>query len=403
MTPMKSERFRLLHIISILLLILSIEATTSSRSITTSSTPSAFPGRKKIQTKLSLLVDDDDDHRKCCDFTKKKSWNAPSTTFLLSLRGGSDEEEKEDESSSLSTGIDTSVVLNKVADVSKKALVILGKATMATAKAFQRAIQAGLQGDDKVADDDDDEEEPVGVATKVFKALKRMIKAAFTFPTEDDDDDDDATFGDVSVEGDESESGEDSEDAGETSAGSKPRADFGSFLENSYGVVDGRDEFGPPVLGGTLSDALQTARSQARLLVVYTPMARPSKNKKSKDHLAIQSILSSDVAAASNKRARKGGEDSGSFLFWGARSGSSEATSAIKRLKAKVTSSKGEKRPILSVVYPAQVSYHPIYIYIYIATFLARLLDQSNENIFGPPPFFIRKSIPREYQRSYQK
>ena len=48
--------------------------------------------------------------------------------------------------------------------------------------------------------------------------------------------------------------------------------------------------------------------------------------------------------------------DSGSYVVWGAKASSPEAITAIKRLKAKQSSSKGDKRPVLVVAYPAQVS-----------------------------------------------
>ena len=91
------------------------------------------------------------------------------------------------------------------------------------------------------------------------------------------------------------------------------------------------------------------------MLVVFLPSSKPGKKAKAaKDDVAIESMLSEKVVEAANKKARKSGE-TGSFLFWGAKSGSSEATSAAKRLKAKLTSSKGDKRPVLMVVYPAMV------------------------------------------------
>ena len=108
------------------------------------------------------------------------------------------------------------------------------------------------------------------------------------------------------------------------------------------------------MLGGTLSDALRVARSQARLLVILIPSGRPNK-KQPADQKAIESILSYDVSQASNKRARKSGETAtGSFLCWGAKAGSPEATTAIKRIKVNPTApmSKGGKPPTLVVVYP---------------------------------------------------
>jgi hypothetical protein len=286
---------------------------------------------------------------------------------ILAVRGGSDEEESggnsEDEEEDVEenaddkdekpSGIDVSDVIDKVGFITKKALDLVGKVAMSTAKAFQRAIKAGLEGDEDAAEDD---EEPVPVVKKVFHALQRMIKAAFTFSTGDEDE----TVASTS-ESDDYEEEEEADDSGEpvkSSASKTSQSDFGAFLSKSFGVTDERDESGPAVLGGTLSNALQEARSQARMLVIYLPSGRPQQKKKGgKDQLAIESLLSSEVADAANKRARKSGEETGSFVFWGAKAGSSEATSAAKRLKAKATSSKGEKRPILMVVYPAVVSW----------------------------------------------
>ena len=123
-------------------------------------------------------------------------------------------------------------------------------------------------------------------------------------------------------------------------------------------------------MGGSLQDALQTARQQARMLVLFIPSERPKgeswsffggKKKQesggNNDQIAIESLISAEVGKASNKKACKtGGEDFGSFTLWGCKAGSSEATSTIKRLKLKTTSTKGGKRPILCVVYPAAVS-----------------------------------------------
>lgn len=133
-------------------------------------------------------------------------------------------------------------------------------------------------------------------------------------------------------------------------------ADFGAFLSQAYGVADGRDTSDgatpSPILGGTLNDALKIARSNARLLVILIPSAGP--NKKNKNDLkAIESFLSSDVAKQAKKKARKKGETA-SFVLWGTKAGSAEATMAMKRLKVKATSAKGDKRPVLLVAYAAQ-------------------------------------------------
>lgn len=130
------------------------------------------------------------------------------------------------------------------------------------------------------------------------------------------------------------------------------KADFGSFLSETYGIIDNRGGVGHDILSGTLTNALEIAVSQARLLVIFLPARKPSRGKKTRDQIAIESILSSEVSQAANKRARKKGGETGSFLFWGASVGSSEYASAMKRLKGKLTSQKGEKRSVLAVSYP---------------------------------------------------
>ena len=157
---------------------------------------------------------------------------------------------------------------------------------------------------------------------------------------------------------DDEEEEEDEDDFNEETVESKDtpkerKSDFGSFLSSAYGTTDGRNEDGPEFLGESLANACKIARSQARMLVVFIPSRKPSKGKKATDGLAIESLLSEEVSQIANKRARRNGDDTGSFLFWGAKVGSSEATSAIKRLKVTTKSQKGENRPILAVVYPA--------------------------------------------------
>jgi hypothetical protein len=263
-------------------------------------------------------------------------------------------DEKEDEEEEEEDGV---TLADEILDISKRGMVLAGKAVLETYKALQRAILAGFQGEDDQEVDEDDQ--PPDVVTKVLNTLKRMIKAAFARPQEESEDEDAAAVKSVikaskKLKKKTVEESEDEESEELASSSSSPPADFGTYLSKAYGVTDERDESGPTILGGTLSDALKVARSQARLLVVLIPSAQPKKVKSDKE--AIESVLSLEVAQAANKRARKNGEETGSFLFWGAKTGSSEATAAIKRLKTKATSSKGEKRPVLSVVYPAQVS-----------------------------------------------
>jgi hypothetical protein len=277
--------------------------------------------------------------------------------------------------------------------------------------------------DDEVEDDDEDEDEEGDVyeviakklikfCTKSMKKIQRMVKAAMTIPedegsNEDDDDEDDENEEETIVGNDvdaeenddvtatESKEKDDSSDMTtstsissldvketsvkveleeETTITTKKIADFGSYLAENYSVEDKRatdDDNNITILGGSLSDAFKIAREQARMLIVFIPSEKPKseswfggvgvgKQTNANDQIAIESLLSGDVMKAANKKARKKGEAGlGSFAIWGSKTGSLEATSAMKRLKIKATSTTGEKRPILCVIYPAQdVSYH---------------------------------------------
>ncbi len=98
-----------------------------------------------------------------------------------------------------------------------------------------------------------------------------------------------------------------------------------------------------------MSNALQKARSNARLLVVFIPSSKPSKKKKY-DQVAISSIRDPIVKKAADKKAKKK-ESYGSFMFWSTKVDSSEASLAMKRLKIK----KSKNNPVLVVVYPSQI------------------------------------------------
>ena len=152
------------------------------------------------------------------------------------------------------------------------------------------------------------------------------------------------------------------EASGDTQATFK---DFGSYLSHAYGCAekdgldDNEEDSSINVEGGSLTKALQKARSNARLLVVYIPVSKPStkKNKLSSsnynhDQIAISSIRSPSVKKAADKQPKKK-EKYGSFLFWSSKVDSSEASTAMKRLKVK-PSKKTKSSPILVVVYPSQ-------------------------------------------------
>jgi len=212
---------------------------------------------------------------------------------------------------------------------------------------------------------------------KIVSTIQRMVKAAFTFPDDEETPDDGADA--VSESEDTGEN--DDEESEEAEAKEPPKAeaktpsskkaspatqfsDFGTYLASAYGIKDERGSDGASVLGGSFVTAMQEARAQARLLVVFLPVEKPGKKSSgSNDAIAIESILSEEVGKAANKKARSKGEDTGSFLFWGAKVGSSEATSATKALKVKRRPGKGGKKPALMIVYPGMVSAECITIY----------------------------------------
>ncbi len=314
-----------------------------------------------------------------------RSWRDHSR--LLDLRGGSEEEEESDDESDQGDeqgetdgGLDLTSVLESAANITQSTLIpytqkavivmfkITKKAAITTVKAIQRAIQAGMEGEGEVEEQEDEE---VSMVQKVVTTIQRMVKAAFTFPEEEQEEPDSemSTSDAVEEEGTTEVESEDDEvveaPPKSTSKVTKDEippvskaSDFGTYLATAYGVKDTRvAESGALVLGGSLTTALQEARAQARLLVIFLPAEKPNKKTTdTKEFIAIESILSQEVGEAANQRARSKGEDTGSFLFWGAKAGSSEASTAMKRLKVKPKSSKGGKIPTLMVVYPAMVS-----------------------------------------------
>ena len=327
--------------------------------------------------------------------------NSPILKSLLTLRAGSDEEDSSDESdggydddeeeedeesdsdadddseseddeeestSSISntSSSSSSSLTTTLLDLSKKTATLVGKATLETAKALQRAVAAGLQGDD---DETSNEGEEISFTTKTIRTIQRMVSAAFTVPISSEDAEVVKSTMELSsklkkkskseMKSDLSElESSDSEEYESTreSSNTSHTSDFGSILAKQYGVVDERSGDGPQFLGGTLTDALQHARSQARMLVVFIPSGKPNQNKA--DEAALQTLLSQEISKVANKKPKKKAEiDTGSFVFWGAPSGSSDAKAAMKRLQVKATTSstKGnKKRPILAIVYPAQ-------------------------------------------------
>lgn len=262
----------------------------------------------------------------------------------LEVRGGASDDGSDEESDE---GVleeiedEATSVMSTVNSISKRFVIVLGKATVAAVYASGRAVKAAFQSDDDV--EEDEEEEPPSFMTRTVRTVKRMWTAAWNPPETGDE-------STVDLARTVQKKSKKKESVAEG------LSDFGSYLEDAYSVPVDRGEEPTTVMGGTIGDALREARSKARLLVVFIPSARPGRGKKTTpDHEAIASLLSPEVSEVAEKKARKN-LDSGSYVIWGAKASSPEAITAIKRLKAKQSSSKGDKRPVLVVAYPAQVS-----------------------------------------------
>jgi len=242
--------------------------------------------------KLSTRVNDNNRHELYKLNHKHIIHEQEIQSIIYSIRGGDVEEDTEK-------------------PIAIKAISIVGNTILGTIFAFKRAIEAGI---DAVQDES---LSPVG---KIFNMMTCMVKAAF--------DKDYETKGKASYS----------------------KSDFAGYLCKAYGVsTPDDDKDSVKIRGGSLSDALRKARSQARLLVVFIPSSKPKKQKS--DQKAIESLVSPNVHEVAERKARKN-EEGGSFVFWSAKYDSSDAASAIKRLKAKKGSGNG-KNPVLMVVYPS--------------------------------------------------
>ena len=261
------------------------------------------------------------------------------------FRGGAnqltdDEEEYDEEDEEDEVAVDRT----KSGSSSSTALSSVGGILHSISKAIMRAVSAAS----KSVGSGGCKDENASFVGKVVQTIRDMVAAALN-PKYDNN---------RNFDGENEE--ETDEDEGPNSASSATEAqtltiDLGSYLAKAYGVRDGRKNAkDSPVLGGSLNEALRIARSSAKLLLVLIPASAPTKSKKN-DSQAITSFLSAEVAKVAKKKARKKG-DTASYILWSAKAGSSEATTAMKRLKVKATGSKGDKRPILLVAYPAQVS-----------------------------------------------
>ena len=147
-----------------------------------------------------------------------------------------------------------------------------------------------------------------------------------------------------------------------------------------YGVTDGREDLEtvPTFLGGTVGKAVEKARSEARLLVIFIPAKKPSAGKNGPDQLAMRSVLSEQVSKMAEKKARKKGE-SGSYIFWGAQAGSPEALTALRRMNVIQLSRNKPKPPTIIVAYPARVRYNlagtvPSVVFCFVSFRFVRLM-----------------------------
>ena len=234
--------------------------------------------------------------------------------------------------------------IGSVLKLTRRAVGLVGRLTIKTFRTSTRVAFAAFAGEEPSEDNDK------SLLTKLSRAICRMWKAAFTVTESESPDANTKEAGKLEVE--------DASDGSVAKSDSAVRqTDFGKFLSKSYGIRATREELddAPPVLGGSISDALRVARSQSRLLLILIPSSKPGKGKgAAADRAALESFLSSEVSSMAEKRARRK-EAGGSFLLWSAKAGSSEAVVAMKRLKAQPVNKKGQKRPVLLVAYPAQV------------------------------------------------
>jgi len=120
------------------------------------------------------------------------------------------------------------------------------------------------------------------------------------------------------------------------------------------------------ILGGSLQDALQEARSKARLLIVFLPamVGSSTRNIPTFNEMALTSLLSDAVynvterTFRTNKKSSTSSSSSfGSFLTWSSLQGSynyNAAVSMIKKLKG-ISPLGSKSSPYLVVLYPSQV------------------------------------------------
>lgn len=293
---------------------------------------------------------------------------------ILRIRGGNDEEDEENgdsegedydeeagdaedeeldgSSTSAAERVEEDSTSVSLLNLSKRVVILTGQLTFRLVKATSRVFVAIFQSDD-TGEEHGDDVEGATVAGKLLLTVQRMWRALWNEPEEKTSRSSATTESKSSAKA----TANKNEKTEVVRVAPTTLADFGSYLSQTYSVEATRTKLDkvPPVLSGSLSEALAMARSQARLLVVFIPSSKPDgKHDTSADEDAIKGFLSLEVATVAERKARKK-EETGSYVLWSAKPGSSEAVATSKRLKAATTNSKGQKRPVLLVAYPQLV------------------------------------------------
>lgn len=207
-------------------------------------------------------------------------------------------------------------------------------------------------------------EEALSVS-KLINVFNSMVQAIFMDPNDDNDainsNDDDKNL---------------EEQSGINTKSSSITSDFGDYLIKTYNIelpplpaehdeeneVNGEKDMKQSsisIQGGSFTKAMEYARSQGRLLVIFIPHStHPKSGGSQHDQTAITSILSPEVSYIAERKARKKGPSSGgSFCVWSTRADSPEAIMAIKRLKLKNSGGGSKKKcPTLVAVYPKRTA-----------------------------------------------
>jgi len=258
----------------------------------------------------------------------------------LCVRGGGDSEEEEEEEYDEEVTEELSNDESVLVSLTKKSLYLVGKISLRTILAMQRATKAGIETAFSSATDVESEGEESSSSSFISKLstiVNAMWKAALNNSVEDTNTDTST----IAI----STKKEKLKDTTNTNI-----KDMGDYLASTYKTASASSS-STAILGGSLSDALRTCRSQARLLVAFIPASKPnsSKSKTAFDVTCIDSLRSDEVAQAI--QAKKG-----SYVLWAAKYGSPEAIQAAKRLRTSHAAASSKKNlPTLVVAYPSQV------------------------------------------------